>query len=35
MSEKLKGDYFKDLTIDGRIILNLKVTQMGTDYGLD
>jgi hypothetical protein len=35
MSEKLKGGYFKDLTIDGKIILNLKVKEIGTDYGLD
>jgi len=35
MSEKRKGDYFKDLNIDGKIILNLKVKEIGSDYGLD
>jgi hypothetical protein len=33
--EKLKRDYSKDLTIDGKIILNLKVKEVGRDYGLD
>ena len=35
MSEKRKGDYFKDLTVDGKIILKLKVKEIGTGYGLD
>ena len=35
MSEKLKGGYFKDLTVDEEITLNLKVKEIGKDYGLD